>query len=114
MTHAAHPQPLTMIDWLLLAGICSPIAALYAWGIFRLRRARAEIRDAIRQSGFDPVRMTQRWFLLGPFSFWTTSRGQIVYRLIVRDHTRRERTGWARWGRPWFFKPDTLELRWDD
>jgi hypothetical protein len=24
------------------------------------------------------------------------------------------RTGWARWGRTWLTKPDTLELRWDD
>lgn len=111
--HPAHPQPLTVYDWLLLALICSPIAALYVWGIFRGRRARAEIRATLRADGFDLVALNRRMFRLGPL-YRTTTRSQMVYRVIVRDAAGRQRTGWARWGRTWLPRPDVLEFRWDE
>jgi hypothetical protein len=106
-------QRLTPYEWLLVGVICSPIAALYAWGFIRVRRARADIRRAIRAEGMELLTMRQRWFRLGPL-FWTTTRGQVVYRLTVRDSSGRSRTGWARWGRTWLPRADTLEIRWDD
>ena len=110
--HPAHPRPLTVYDWLLLTIICSPIAALYVWGVFRARRARAEIRDTLRASALEVVALKRQIFRLGPF-FRTVSRGHMVYRVIVLDAAGHQRTGWARWGRTWLPEPDTLEFRWD-
>lgn len=110
----AHLQPFTPSDWFVLGILLSPIVALCVWGALRLRRARAAVREAIRAGGDELVQMKQRWLRQGPF-FWTTTRSQVVYRVVVRDSAGRQRTGWARWGRTWFLEPDTrLEFRWDE
>jgi len=96
-----------------IASIVTMIFALYAWGLVRLRRARAAIRAELARSGYDIVDMQHRIVRLGPL-FWTTTRSQVVYRIVVRDAAGRRRAGWTRWGRTWLLKPDTLELRWDD
>lgn len=96
-----------------IASIVTMIFALYAWGLVRLRRARAAIRAELARSGYDIVEMQHRIVRLGPL-FWTTTRSQVVYRIVVRDAAGRRRAGWTRWGRTWLMKPDTLELRWDD
>jgi hypothetical protein len=41
----------------------------------------------------------KRAFLGGAFSFWTTSRGQAVYFITVRDNQGRERNACVRCGR---------------
>jgi hypothetical protein len=111
--HPARPTPITSSDFATLIVVAAPILAIMAWGLARVRRAHREVRAALDHGGYAVVGMEQRLFRLGPL-FWTTTRGQIVYRLIVRDEGGRQRTGWARWGRTWLTKPDTLELRWDD
>jgi hypothetical protein len=112
VTDPASSASFTTNDWLLLAIICSPIAALCAWGVVRVRQARAAIRAALRNSGLELVRFHHRFLRLGPF--WTRARTHVVYRVTVRDAHGRERTGWAQWGRAWLFSPDTLEFRWDE
>ena len=50
----------------------------------------------------------------GPF-FWTTSRGQTVYRVTVEDSSGQTRLVWARcvnW--LWQSLSDQIEVRWDD
>lgn len=49
----------------------------------------------------------------GPFT-WTTSRGQAVYRVKVRDPAGVVRSGWVRCG-SWLLglMTDTAEVRWD-
>jgi hypothetical protein len=113
MTHPAHPAPFTISDWVLLAIICSPIAALYAVGIARMRHARSAVQLALRKSGFEIVRLKQRFLRQGPF-FFHGYRSDIVYRVTARDAQGRERAGWARWGRIWVFGRDSLEVRWDE
>jgi hypothetical protein len=113
MSHYAHPQPLTPQDWFVLAVLLSPIAALWIWGVIRLRRARRAIHDAVEREGLRLIAMRGRWVRQGPF-FWTTTRSQMVYRLTAEDEANQRRTGWARWGRTWLFRPDRLELKWDE
>jgi hypothetical protein len=111
--HPAKPTPLAPADLTGLIVVVAPILVLVAWGLARVRRAHREVRAALDDGGYAVVRMEQRLFRLGPL-FWTTARGQIVYRVIVCDNGGRQRSGWARWGRTWLTRPDTLELRWDD
>jgi hypothetical protein len=96
-----------------LTAMLLPVAALVAWGIFRVRRARTAVRALLEREGYIVNRIERRLFRQGPL-FWTTTRSQIVYRVIVSDTRGQHRTAWARWGRTWLPKPDTLELRWDD
>ena len=54
------------------------------------------------------------WFFKGPF-FWTSSRGQTVYRVVVEDSQGRSRSGYVRCGG--FFLglfTDQIEISWDD
>jgi hypothetical protein len=98
---------------IVVAATLLTVAALVAWGIARVRRARTAVRAFLEHDGYIVNRIERRLFRQGPL-FWTTTRSQIVYRIIVSDTRGRHRTGWARWGRTWLPKPDTLELRWDE
>jgi hypothetical protein len=102
----------SLAELLVLGVVVVPIALLLSWGVVRLRRGQSEIRAAIERDGFEIVRMEHRVFRQGPM-FWTTTRSQSVYRVVARDASGRERTAWARWGRPWLFARDALELQWD-
>lgn len=90
------------------------VTAVLLWGLDQRKRARREIRDQIEQAGCKVVKMSYRYFRLGPFSHWNTSRTQHVYRMVVQEPTRRERIVWARFGRRWYWNPDSLELKWQD
>jgi hypothetical protein len=54
------------------------------------------------------------WFRRGPF-FWTTSKGQCIYRVTVRTLDGLEKQGWVRCG-GWFLGvlSDHAEVRWDE
>jgi hypothetical protein len=90
------------------------IAALVLWSVQQHQRAKREIRSRIERSGSKIIRINYRHLRLGPFSIWNTSRSQLVYRAVVQEATGRERIVWARWGRRWFWEPDTLELKWQE
>ena len=106
-----------MVKWGVAAGVgfwFLFVAAVLLWGVQQRSRARQEIRDEIERSGGKVVKMTYRHLRLGPFSLWNSSRTQHVYRVLVQEPTGRERVGWARWGRRWYWNPDSLELKWRD
>jgi len=111
-THSAGPAPLTATDWIVLAVICSPIAALFAWGVVRARHGRAAVFNAVGRSGREIVRLEQRFVRLGPF--FPPRRSDLVYRITAKEPSGRARTGWARWSRRWPFSRDTLDVRWDE
>jgi hypothetical protein len=99
-----------MLFWIFaLTGIVS----LTGWGISRLVRARASIRDSLERDGYTVLRMQRRILRQKPL-FWTTTSAQVVYRVLVRDRDGRDRTVWARWGRTWLARSDQLELHWKD
>jgi hypothetical protein len=106
-------RTVTLTDVITLGAVIAPIVALAGWGVVRVRRSRTEVRAALEQAGYHILRITHRIVWYGPF-FWTTSRGQIVYCVVVRETGGRQRTGWARWGRRWLGNPDGIELRWDE
>lgn len=83
------------------------------WRLRRRRRAQQEIRAALQQAGYDVVQMRHRYWRTGPFSTWTTTSHNFVFRILVRQSGGAQRIVWAKWGRYWFGHPDKLELSWE-
>src|SRR5262249_48947079 len=88
------------------------IAYLAIWNVRRRRYAREEIQAALRQAGYEVVKMNYLYWRTGAVSIVDTSRLQFVVRVLVRQ-AGQEQTVWARWGRPWFFDSDRLDLNWN-
>src|SRR5262245_40079728 len=64
-------------------------------------RSSSLLRSWADQHGLRIIRKEYRTFLRGPF-FWTSSKGQTVYRVIVEDKLGNQRSGWVRCGSWWF------------
>jgi hypothetical protein len=66
------------------------------------------------QNGYRIIEAKYAYFFKGPF-FWTSSKGQTVYRVIVEDEAGLTRSGWVRCG-SWAFGvlSDQVQARWDD
>jgi hypothetical protein len=84
-------------------------------GMWLWSRARASAmldRWALRH-GVRLVSAEHRSLFRGPF-FWTTGRGQLVYRIAVRYPDGTVRVGWARLG-GWLLGllVDVVDVRWD-
>jgi hypothetical protein len=77
-------------------------------------RSRSVLDQWADENGFEILHSEYRHMRLGPF-FWTSSKGQTVYYVHVRDQQGRERMGWVRCG-GWFLglMSNKAEVRWDD
>ncbi|MCW3058279.1 MAG: hypothetical protein JWQ02_100 [Capsulimonas sp.] len=66
-----------------------------------------------RRSGYSIIEAKIPWFYLGPFML-TTSRWQVVYRVVVEDEYGELQSGWVRCG-SWLFglQENVAEARWD-
>jgi hypothetical protein len=75
-------------------------------------RSRRLLDGWAAEHGYELLRADLRPFLKGPF-FWS-SKGQTVYRVLVRDRQGQERAGWVRCG-SWLLGllSDQVEARWD-
>ena|SRR6478736_415324 len=98
-----------------------PILAVFGIAIFifvttiwHFSRSRSVLEQWADQSGYEILHSEYRNFARGPY-FWTTSKGQTVYYVTVRDNRGHVRTGWVRCG-GWFLglMTDQAEVRWDD
>lgn len=66
------------------------------------------------ENGFRLIERHYHHFRRGPF-FWTTSKGQTVYRVTVQDANGNTRSGWVRCGSwMWGLASNRAEVRWDD
>ena len=84
--------------------------------VFFLQRSRSQsvLVAWATANGFEIVRSDLRYFNRGPF-FWTTSKGQTVYYVTVRDPRGGLRSGWVRCGSWWFgIWSNQAEVRWVD
>jgi hypothetical protein len=77
-------------------------------------RSRSVLEQWAVENGFEILHSEYRNLVRGPF-FWTTSKGQTVYYVRVRDSKGTERSGWVRCG-GWFLglMTDRAEVRWED
>jgi hypothetical protein len=84
---------------------------MIAW---HFSRSRGLLEKWAADNGFRIIESSYRNLVRGPF-FWTTSKGQTVYRVIVEDATGQRRSGWVRCG-SWLLGlwSDSVQVRWDD
>ena len=84
---------------------------MIAW---HFSRSRSLLDQWAADNGFRIIESSYRNLVRGPF-FWTTSKGQTVYRVTVEDGSGRRRSGWVRCG-GWFLGllSDRVQVRWDD
>jgi hypothetical protein len=86
-----------------------------AFASMRWQTSRSEdlIDGWAQANGLTIVAKEARGFLRGPM-FWTTAKGQTVYRITVRDQRGSQRTGWIRCGGRWMgLYSDKVDVRWD-
>jgi hypothetical protein len=86
-------------------------AASVAW---HFGRSRSLLDRWAERHGDRILHSEYRYLVRGPF-FWTTSKGQTVYRVTVEDKAGDTRGGWVRCGGWWLgLWSDHVEARWDE
>ena|SRR5205814_9183863 len=82
--------------------------------LWNFNRANSMLRDWAASNGYTIVEKEYRSFFKGPF-FWTASRSQIIYRVVIRDDERNVRSGWVKLGSWWFgVLSNQVDIRWDE
>ena len=88
------------------------IVNLLLW--FHFYRSNLLLQQWSDQNGYRLVQQDYCWVFRGPF-FWTCSRGQVVYRVVVEDQAGTMHRGWIRCGDWWFgLLSDKTEVRWEN
>jgi|SRR5579883_1850067 len=91
------------------------ISAFIGWNWLFLKRGRIVLEGWAAAQGYE-VLQCESPFATGAFSFWTTSRGQVVYFVTLRDRVGRERSAWVRCGSflGSVLSSDDIEVKWND
>ncbi|QDU62849.1 hypothetical protein Pan216_37210 [Planctomycetes bacterium Pan216] len=77
-------------------------------------RARQVLHEWASRHGLEIVSAKMKWVWKGPF-FWTTSKNQVVYRIVVADGDGQHWQGWARCGGYWSgLFSNEVQVKWDD
>lgn len=81
------------------------------WNVSRSQEVLQHWAD---QNGYRLLEAKNAPFFRGPF-FWTSTKGQTVYRVRVEDSAGRTRSGWVRCGSwAWGVLSDEAQVHWDD
>src|SRR5689334_4578654 len=101
-------------DLTYVALIVAVLALVLMFWRWQLRRGDEILRNWAAASGYRIVDQEYKPFFTGPF-FWTTAKGQMVYRVLVDDMKGHTRSGWVRCGSwLWGVWSDQADVRWDD
>jgi hypothetical protein len=96
---------------LFIFGMIVLVILVYVW---HFSKSRSLLDQWASDNGYDLLRREYRVLRRGPF-FWSTSRGQTVYYVEVRDRQGHIRSGWVRCGSWWIgLLSDKVEVRWED
>ena len=88
------------------------LVAVTIWWHFG--RSNSLLHQWAEKGGYRIIRQEYRTFFKGPF-FWTSTRGQTVYYVVVEDSEGNQRRGWVRCGGWWFgLLSDNVEVRWEE
>lgn len=97
-----------IIGAVLMAGF---VLLSILWGS---SRGTSMLDQWAQANGLQIVSREECWFFKGPF-FWTSTRGQKIYRVSVLDRDGRTRSGYVRCGGYWLgLWSDHVDARWDD
>ena len=97
----------------LIAGLAVLAALAILFNRWQMSRAEQMLESWSRSHGFHPLSREHRLIRKGPF-LWTSSKGQVVYRVSMRDPSGRVRSGYARCGGYWLgVWTDAVDIRWD-
>lgn len=81
--------------------------------VWSLSRGRQILEQWAQSGGYRILSSERRWFRRGPF-FWTTSKGQVVYHVVVQTPDGGTRRGYVRCGGFfWGMMSDKAEERWE-
>jgi hypothetical protein len=99
------------IGIILFIGVLVLIVLIYVW---HFSRSSLLLEQWASDNGYELLRREYRVLRRGPF-FWTTSRGQTVYYVEIRDCQGHIRAGWVRCGSWWTgLLSDKVEAHWED
>jgi hypothetical protein len=77
-------------------------------------RGLSLLENWARGQGYEILTREECWFFRGPY-FWSTSKGQKVYKVSLKDLDGHVRTGFVRCGGYWLgMLSDDVDVRWDD
>jgi hypothetical protein len=90
------------------------VALLIAQLVWRSRRKKIILQNWTASQGFQLIEYEERWLARGPF-FFTTAKGQCVFRIAVQYPDGTTATGWTKLG-TWVFGllSDVVNVRWDE
>lgn len=101
----------TPVDSLIIVAMLILAAAAL---IGHSRRSRTLLDRWAARNEYRIIEADYRNFFRGPF-FWTTSRGQAVYRVRVEGVAGIVQSGWVRCGsRSFGVLSDKVDVRWDE
>jgi hypothetical protein len=94
---------------LVFLGLAVLVAVMARWQHFRADRI---LKQWAQETGIEIVSAEKRYLRLGPF--FVSTRGQFVFRIVVKDQAGMQRTGWLRVGGliTGVFS-DRAEVKWD-
>jgi hypothetical protein len=95
---------------ILLVIICIGGTIILRWNF---KKTRQILGKWAKDNNYQILSSEHRIFTKGPF-FWTSSRQQSVYYVVVRDSHGHEKSGWLRCGDYWFgMLIDRVEVIWE-
>ena len=68
--------------------------------VWHFSRSRSLLEQWARDNDYEVISREYRNFFKGPF-FWTSTKGQTVYYVTIRDADGNVRSGWLRCGGFW-------------
>jgi len=94
---------------ILMLALLGALFAAWHYG-----RSGSLLETWARENGYLILSQENCWFFKGPY-FWTSTRGQEVYRVTVRDREGRTRSGYVRCGGALLgMLSDHVDVRWDE
>jgi hypothetical protein len=90
------------------------ISAFMGWNWLFLKKGRIVVEKWAASHGYR-ILQCRSPFCTGAFSFWSTSRGQVVYFVTVEDDAGHKRSAWVRCGSfiGSVLSSDEIEVKWN-
>jgi hypothetical protein len=100
------------MESLFVVALVAVIVIVYVVWLFN--RSNSLLHQWAAQNGYRILSQEYRNLFKGRF-FWTSSKGQTVYYVVVEDDAGNQRRGWVCCGGRWLgLLSNNVEVRWED